>query len=83
MLQWESSSGGWEHRRYWAPNDIAWGTDGTVSRQYIGPLPATGGWVQLTVPASTVGLGGLKITGMAFTLYGGRAAWDDAGEGSA
>jgi hypothetical protein len=32
------------------------------------------------VPSSTVGLNGSTLTGMAFTLYGGRATWDNAGE---
>jgi hypothetical protein len=45
----------------------------------MGPLPAAGQWVQLRVPASAVGLEGSTISGMAFTLYGGRATWDAAG----
>jgi len=43
-------------------------------------LPGTGQWVRLTVPASSVGLDGATINGMAFTLYGGRATWDHAGK---
>jgi hypothetical protein len=78
MLQWYDGS--WEHRAYWGANDIAWGSDGTASRAFMGALPATGGWVRLTVPASRVGLEGHTISGMAFTLYGGRAAWDNAGQ---
>src|SRR5262249_37541811 len=42
MLQW-NAGGSWEHRAYWGADDIGWGTDGTVSRQYMGALPATGG----------------------------------------
>ena len=49
----------------------------------MGPLPAAGGWVKLEVPASAVGLEGKAAHGMAFTLYGGRAAWDKAGKTSA
>ena len=82
MLQW-NVAGSWEHRAYWGANDIGWGTDGTVSRQHIGALPATGGWVHLAVPASAVGLGGTTVSGMAFTLYGGQADWDQAGVASA
>jgi uncharacterized delta-60 repeat protein len=78
MLQW-NVGGSWEHRAYWGANAIPWGTDGTVSRQSMGALPATGGWVRLAVPASLVGLDGQTLLGMAFTLFGGRAAWDDAG----
>jgi hypothetical protein len=48
----------------------------------MGALPAAGGWVRLAVPASVVGLDGQTLSGMAFTLYGGQADWDDAGENS-
>jgi hypothetical protein len=78
MLQW--NNGVWDHRAYWGADDITWGTDGTASRYYVGALPATGGWVQLAVPASLVGLDGATLSGMAFTLYGGQADWDYAGE---
>jgi RHS repeat-associated protein len=46
----------------------------------MGPLPAAGGWVKLEIPASAVGLEGKIVNGMAFTLYGGRAAWDKTGK---
>lgn len=78
MLQW--NDGTWEHRAYWGANLIAWGTDGTVNRRYMGPLPATGQWVRLAVPAAQVGLAGSTVTGIAFTLYDGRATWDFAGK---
>jgi hypothetical protein len=77
MLQW--NDGTWEHRAYWGANLIAWGADGTVSRRFMGPLPAAGQWVRLAVPASAVGLEGRVVNGMAFTLYNGRATWDQAG----
>ncbi|MGN6644590.1 MAG: glycoside hydrolase family 9 protein, partial [Verrucomicrobiota bacterium] len=78
MLQWYDGSS-WEHRTYWGANNIAYGTDGTVSRKQVGPMPAAGQWVQLKVPASQVGLEGKTVTGMGFTLNGGRATWDAAG----
>ena len=68
MLQW--NDGSWEHRAYWGANLIGWGTDGTVSRRYMGPLPATGQWVRLAVPAAQMGLEGRTLNGMAFTLVG-------------
>jgi hypothetical protein len=49
----------------------------------MGALPATGTWVRLAVPASAVGLDGATVNGMAFTLYGGQADWDQAGTVSA
>ncbi len=79
MLQWNDGSG-WEHRAYWGANNIGWGANGTASRRYMGPLPATGGWVRLEVPASAVGLEGKTVNGMAFSLYDGRATWDKAGK---
>ena len=72
-----------EHRAYWGANLIGWGSDGTVSRRYMGALPAPGQWVSLAVPAAQVGLEGSALNGMAFTLYGGRAIWDHAGKSSA
>ncbi len=77
MLQW--NDGTWEHRAYWGANSMIYGNDGTVSRRYIGALPAAGQWVRLSVPASQVGLEGQTLNGMAFTQYGGRATWDTAG----
>jgi RHS repeat-associated protein len=77
-LQWNDGSG-WEHRGYWGANNLGC-ANGTASCRYMGPLPATGGWVRLEVPASSVGLEGKTVNGMAFTLYGGRATWDKAGK---
>ena len=78
MLQW--NDGTWEHRAYWGENLIGWGTDGTGSRQFMGPLPPAGRWVRLEVPAASVGLDGRVLSGMAFTLWDGRATWDRAGK---
>jgi hypothetical protein len=77
MLMW--NDGTWAHGAYWGANSISFGTEGTASRHYMGPLPATGKWVHLQVPASQVGLEGSTLNGMAFTLFGGRATWDTAG----
>ena len=77
MLQW--NDGTWEHRAYWGANEVNWGTNGTDSRRYVGALPAAGQWVRLEVPASQVGLAGRTVSGLAFTLYNGRATWDRAG----
>lgn len=80
MLQWCDGPEGWEHRAYWGQSLIPWGAEGTNSRRYMGPLPPTGQWVKLEVPASMVGLEGRTAHGMAFTLYGGTASWDYAGK---
>ena len=84
MLQWyvteADGTGSWEHRAYWGDNTIDWGENTTASRRPVGPVPSPGSWFRLQVPASAVGLEGRVIQGMAFTLYGGRAAWDRAGK---
>jgi len=79
MLQWNDGSG-WEHRAYWGANNLNYGTDGGITRHYMGALPALGQWVKLAVPASAVGLEGKTVNGMGFSLYGGRASWDNVGE---
>jgi hypothetical protein len=81
MLQW--NDGNWEHRAFWGADEITYGTYGTAGSYAMGPLPPTGQWVRLAVPARLVGLEGSTLAGMAFTLYGGRATWDRAGKSSA
>ncbi len=78
MLQWNDGTS-WDHRAYWGANSIAWGTDDTASRRYMGPLPATGKWVRLEVPTTRVGLANSTLSGWAYTLYGGKATWDRSG----
>ncbi len=77
MLTWNDPST--EHRAYWGANLITWGVNNSAGRRYAGPLPATGSWIRLSVPASAVGLEGSTVSGMAFVLVGGRATWDTAG----
>lgn len=80
MLQWSTNSVDFDHRAYWGANSIPWGDAGTESRRYMGPMPPTGQWVRLEVPASQVGLEAGTLNGMAFTLYGGKASWDRSGK---
>lgn len=79
MLQWHDPESTWHHRAVWGEDLIPWGVAGTDSRRLMGPLPATGGWVRLEVPAELVGAAGSILDGMAFTLYDGSASWDRAG----
>ncbi len=83
MLQWNCSDkpdqADWEHRAYWGENLIDWGQDGTPSRRPQGPLPPLGRWCRLEVPANEVGVVGRPISGMAFSLFDGRASWGSAG----
>ena len=78
MLQW--NTGSWEHRAFWGANKISFGSSGSASRRYVGPLPPVGQWARLEVPASQVGLEGRNVQGMSFTLFDGRATWDLAGK---
>jgi endoglucanase len=84
MLQWYDQSTGWEHRAYWGPDFFSGigGTEGTPSKhqESTSPPSTLGSWLRLSLPASDVGLEGHTISGMAFTLYGGRAWWDNAGK---
>ncbi len=80
MLQWNDDT--WEHRAYWGDSAIAVGFESTASRRYMGPLPAPGGWVRLEVPEYDVGLAGRSLSGAAFTLFGGHAAWGASGKRS-
>ena len=77
MLQW--NDGSWDHRAYWGADQVLYGVKGTEGRKPMGALPEAGRWVRLDVPAIAVGLEGKTVRGMAFTLYGGRAAWDVTG----
>jgi hypothetical protein len=83
MLQW-NVSGDWSHRVYWGANSLCsvwfFSCSESVLNHNAGSLPGAGQWVRLTVPASSVGLDGATINGMAFTLYGGRATWDHTGK---
>ena len=80
MLQWNDGTGSnnqWDHRAYWGEDAFP-----TTTRYRVGPLPETGKWVRLEVPAALVGLNEGKIAGAAFTLYDGRVWFDRSGKAS-
>ena len=80
FFQWNDGSS-WEHRAYWGEDlFLGGGTEGTVSRYRMGPLPPAGQWVRLEVPATVVGLAGATIKGMAFDLWDGQAWFDGTGK---
>jgi hypothetical protein len=81
MLQW--NDGSWQHRAFWGDDKVDIGTTGTASRLHMGPLPATGKWVRLEVPARLVNLENRPLVGIAFTLFDGQATWDASGKSSA
>ena len=78
MLQF--NDGSWEHRAYWGEDLIDWGTADSPSRLHMGKLPEAGQWVRLEVAANLMKLDpGAKVSGMAFTQFGGTVYWDTAG----
>ncbi|KAB2663205.1 MAG: DUF1553 domain-containing protein, partial [Verrucomicrobia bacterium] len=79
MLQYRTDE--WKHRAVWGNADaIDWGAKGTTQRAHRGALPEAGKWVRLEFEASVVGLKpGDKVAGIAFTQFGGRVGWDQAG----
>jgi len=70
--------GGWNHRAVWGEEGaIPFGKVRTPERVVVGPLPKAGEWVQLEVAAERLGLKpGMKVTGYAFTQFGGTVYWD-------
>ncbi|MGH7996327.1 MAG: glycoside hydrolase family 9 protein [Opitutaceae bacterium] len=78
MLSWNDGSS-WEHRAYWGENIITYGGDGSAGRRPMGRLPPAGRWVRLAVPAGDVGIEAGTLSGMSFSLVGGRCAWGAAG----
>ena len=79
MLQWNDGSG-WEHRAYWGDDLLPWGTNGTVSRYRMGPLPPAGQWVRLEIPASLIGVAGVNLKGVSFDAYDGQVWFDRTGK---
>ena len=78
MLQW-SLAGDWEHRAVWGADLISAGAASTPAHLLMGALPTAGEWVMLQVDAGALGLAGKAPTGMAFSLFDGRAAYGLAG----
>jgi hypothetical protein len=78
MLKWHDGSN-WEHRAYWGLDMIKEGKADSASRRRVGPMPAAGEWVRLSVPAELLELDGKVIRGMSFTLSGGQCFWGRSG----
>lgn len=79
MIQFHTQS--WKNRAVWgAPEKIGFGSPNTTEKVHMGQLPQTGQWVKLEVPARKIGLKpGTKVTGFAFTQFGGTVNWDRLG----
>ena len=77
MIQFYSE-GKWRHRAVWGDSEvIPFGVSGTTSRFAAGDLPPEGNWARLEIDAEKIGLkAGDQITGIALTLAGGTAYFD-------
>src|SRR4030095_16148128 len=73
--------GNWDHRAVWGAKDlIPYGTPNTTGHYRAGDLPEASKWKRLEVDANEIGLKpGDKVTGVAFTLHGGQAYFDQMG----
>ncbi len=76
MLQFHTA--GWNHRAVWGEEGaIPFGQVRTPEKVQMGALPEAGKWVKLEVAADRLGLKpGAKVTGYAFTQFGGTVHWD-------
>ena len=76
MLQFHTA--GWNHRAVWGEEGaIPFGQVRTPERVRVGVLPEAGKWMKLEVAADKLGLKpGIKVTGYAFTQFGGTVYWD-------
>lgn len=76
MLQFHTA--GWNHRAVWGEEGaIPFGQVRTPEKVQMGGLPEAGKWVKLEVAAERLGLKpGLKVSGYAFTQFGGTVHWD-------
>ncbi|MEC9092228.1 MAG: DUF1549 and DUF1553 domain-containing protein, partial [Planctomycetota bacterium] len=79
-----NQNGSWEHRAYWGADKGHGAGRNNASNLKLGPLPKTGQWIRLEVPAEKVGLSsGSQLNGWAFTQFGGTVYWDKPGRISA
>ncbi|MBI5820329.1 MAG: RHS repeat-associated core domain-containing protein [Verrucomicrobia bacterium] len=73
----------WQCSQGWV--SAYWGTDSellpyvSISSHYMGPLPSTGQWVRLEVPASTLELEGVPLSGLCYAVDSGKATWNATG----
>lgn len=78
-LEWRDETGAWEHRAWWGEAHENGAPPPAAGWRWMGPLPAAGRWVRLSVPAGLVNLTGRLVTGQAWLTQGGRVWWSRAG----
>jgi uncharacterized repeat protein (TIGR01451 family) len=84
VVGWSDSTN--SYFAYWGESHRLFGKIGTETMRYMGPVPISGTWVRLEVPASYVGLEGKTVRGMYFGMNRqarrGLVYWDKAGKSS-
>lgn len=72
-------NGQWSHRAVWGDAEaIPYGTLGTPERVKAGDLPRAGEWATLSFDLGKFQIKPeMKITGFAFTQFGGKVGWDN------
>lgn len=78
LVRWHDGEN-WDHRAYWGGNQIGGGKEDTPTRRRMGPVPESGRWVRLEVPAEAVGVAGRTLRGMSFEVFEGHVDWHRVG----
>ncbi|MEO7297029.1 MAG: PSD1 and planctomycete cytochrome C domain-containing protein [Verrucomicrobiota bacterium] len=78
MLQFKTTD--WTYRLNWGDVSIPYGDKKPGKKTEMGALPKAGEWVRLEIETDKLEIKpGLRITGIAFTQFGGTVFWDKAG----
>lgn len=72
----ENGPSGGEVGVYWEGEEEVFIFNNDEPMLYYGVLPNAGKWEKLQVYAEDLGLEGVKLTGIIFITYGGKANWD-------
>ncbi len=77
MLKFKTE-GGWDRRAYWGEALIQGSHSAPKSDKHIrlGAVPDSGTWTCLKISAADLGLEGLDVLGVVFSIFGGRAYFD-------
>lgn len=75
MLMVRTRERDYNQRAFWGDDLIRWGEAATTQRRWLGPLPATGQWVPLTIPIAVLGLNEQTIDNLSFVVHGGTVWW--------
>ena|GEM_PF-2560346 len=72
----ENGTNGGEIGVYWEGEEEVFVYNNDEPMLYYGVLPNAGRWEKLEVYSEDLGLEGIKLSGISFITYGGKANWD-------